>query len=103
MAYCTGRIPALHFYERRLLAYLQLCAKSPLDPVWANSASFCAALASKLLPAAQQQQQQHCVASHCGALCFPIRVIVQCSTARVNYRIVGPPAIVPPVIPRAGR
>ena len=41
MAYCTGRIPALHFYERRLLAYLQLCAKSTLDPVWAN----CAALA----------------------------------------------------------
>ena len=30
MAYCTGRIPALHFYERRLLACLQLCAKSTL-------------------------------------------------------------------------
>ena len=41
MAYCTGRIPALHFYERRLLAYLQLCAKSTLDPVWASSLLYC--------------------------------------------------------------
>ena len=42
MAYCTGRIPALHFYEQRLLACLslQLCAKSTLDPVWASSATF---------------------------------------------------------------
>ena len=32
--YRTGRIPALHFHERCLLACLQLCAKSTLIQCW---------------------------------------------------------------------
>ena len=30
----TGRLPALHVRDRCLLAWLQPCAKSTLDPVW---------------------------------------------------------------------
>ena len=37
--YSTGRIPALHFYDRCLLACLQLCAKSTLIQL-ASSATF---------------------------------------------------------------
>ena len=34
MAYCTGRIPALHFCDRVLACFLQLCAKSTLIQCW---------------------------------------------------------------------
>jgi hypothetical protein len=38
MAYCTGRIPALHFCDRVLACFLQLCAKSTLIQCWRSAA-----------------------------------------------------------------
>ena len=39
MACCTGRILALHFSDRCLLAFLQLCAKSALIQCWRAAAN----------------------------------------------------------------
>ena len=41
MGYCTGRLPALRFSDRRSLAYLELCAKSALDLVGVISSAIC--------------------------------------------------------------
>ena len=60
--YCTGRIPALHFYEQCLLAcLLAAVCEVYADPVWASSATFYAwalAMFTDGPLCAHKQQQQ---------------------------------------------